>query len=233
MVNLFKQLIHLTLLLPLIGLPLILQAEEAMKYEDFYEVIFMPEKVLDEDTVEIAELFLYTCPHCYHFQRHVNKWKKELPENVKFFDVPAVFSPRNISLAKAYYTAEMLEVLDSVHIPLFKAIHEEGKRPKTQAEIKAIFVANGVDEKAFDKTYTSFAVDKKVRDAEVLTATYGINAVPTVVVNGRYRIDTGKVQGYGHLLEIVNHLMKKELATLRKADIIQDKKEQKPENDSE
>lgn len=183
-------------------------------WQGMYETVTTPQTPDDDSQIEVTEIFLYTCPHCYNFEKHSETWlAQEKPDYVKYVRMPAVFNQRNVLLAKAYYTAESLGVLDTMHLALFKAIHEQGKRLEKEEEIKAIFVQEaGVNEADFDKAFTSFSVDNKVRRANSLTVAYGIMSVPSAVVAGKYRLAPDKTQGFDNKLKIISYLAAQEFA---------------------
>ncbi|MEZ5671130.1 MAG: thiol:disulfide interchange protein DsbA/DsbL [Thiotrichaceae bacterium] len=181
-----------------------------------YSLIERPQKILDTHTVEVAELFLYTCPHCFHFEPVLKEWAKKYTSGVKVFQVPAVFGDSNIPLAKAFYTAEALNKVDTIHPALFAAIHETHEKIGSEAELQAFFVKQGVDAKAFTEAYNSFDVDSKVRQSRVLTQSYGISSVPNLVVNGKYRLSPGQTETIDQLLKAADFLIAKELKIVNK-----------------
>ena len=67
----------------------------------------------------------------------------------------------------------------------------------SEKDLRNVFVLNGVDGEKFDKLMKSFSVNshakrmKKQQDA--LTTKRALTAVPTIVVNGKYRINTDKL----------------------------------------
>lgn len=190
-----------------------------------YELIQppVPTTVESPGQVELVELFWYSCPHCYHFDPVLKKWLETKPDYIRFRPMPAVYDgPRGLNLAKAFYTAEVLGVLDKIHDPLFHAYQVKKQRFQKPSEIRDLFMAQGVSKEDFDNTFGSFAVDMKLRQARTLTARYGIREVPTLVLNGKYRLETGKAGGYKGLLELVDKLAAQEhqaaLASLEKGD---------------
>lgn len=188
------------------------QEAESDPYAGQYELIKPPQPTGDPDKVEIVELFWYVCPHCYSFERrYLHEWLKTLPAYVNFIQMPAVFpNDRWMPLAKAYYTAEVLGVLDKMHIPIFRAIHDYKKNLNSEEALKKFFVEQGVDAETFTKTYNSFAVDMKMREARILTQKFQITGVPVIVVNGQYRLTSEKANGYENMLKIIEHLIKQE-----------------------
>jgi thiol:disulfide interchange protein DsbA len=192
-------------------------AEEEDPFLGMYNLIDRPQKVFETEKVEVAELFLYTCPHCSHFESLLKEWQKKYANNnVAVFQVPAVFGENNIPLAKAFYVADTLKLLEKIHPLLFDAIQEKHQKLSTEVELQAFFVKLGVEAKAFTEAYNSFAVDSKVRQARVLTQAYGISSVPNVVVNGKYRLSPGQTETTEQLLKAADFLIAKELKLLAK-----------------
>ncbi len=206
-----KILFNWTIMLSMLLAVSLAQADEPVSYEKMYKNILMPEKMYDDDVIEVTELFLYTCPHCFRIHPFAEKWKKtiENQKDVKFNPMPAIFSEHNTPLAKAYYVTKELGK-DEIHIALFEAIHEKGRRIVTEDQIKAFFAEHGVDKGLFEKTYNSFSVDNAIRTAHFLTASYGISGVPTVVVNGKYLVLGDKTKGYQGIFDVVDYLIDKE-----------------------
>ena len=150
-----------------------------------YQRVVPPQPTDDPSKVEVVELFWYGCPHCYHFEPILEAWAKNKPDYVYFKRIPAIFRDSWVPFARAYYTAQVLGVLDRIHGPLFKAIHVERRNLNSEAALRAFFAEHGVKPEDFDRTYRSFAVENDVRRAADLTRRYGINGVPAIVINGK------------------------------------------------
>ena len=56
----------------------------------------------------------------------------------------------------------------------------------------------------------SFAVEQESHVDDRLVADYGIDHVPTIVVNGKYRLDVASAGSPDRLIELVNCLVGKE-----------------------
>jgi len=164
----------------------------------------------DEGMIEVVEIFSYGCSHCHRFEPMLERWLKTKPANVKFVQLPAIFNGTLAMYARAFYAAEALGVLDKIHAPFFEAIHLQKRRMNTEAEIAALFAEHGVDQKKFEKAFRSFAVEAKVRRAAELGKRYGVQATPSMVVNGKYITDPGKTNGFQGMINVVNQLVKQE-----------------------
>ncbi|MEN8720780.1 MAG: thiol:disulfide interchange protein DsbA/DsbL [Oceanococcaceae bacterium] len=157
---------------------------------------------------DVVEVFWYGCPHCADFDPLLESWLKTKPDDVNFRRVPTALG-RDIGKlhAKAYYTAELLGVLDTVHHAIFQAMHRDRKRLASQAEIEQVFVANGVSTEDFRGTFNSFAVESKVSQGEALIRALGIPAVPAMAVDNRYWTSGREGGGFGGMLKVVDFLI--------------------------
>lgn len=164
-----------------------------------------------EGKVEVVEMFWYGCPHCYNLEPHVKRWLKRKPKNAEFVRIPAIFGrPDWVLHARAYYTAEVLGVLDKTHEAMFDAIHGQKKHLNTEDDILKLFIQHGVTEQDFKRVFKSFAVEAKVRRAKDLSQRYGIKGVPALVVNGKYRTGSQLAGGNAKIFQVVNQLVKEE-----------------------
>jgi thiol:disulfide interchange protein DsbA len=171
-----------------------------------------PQPTSAADKVDVVELFWYGCPHCYHLEPFINTWLENKPEGVVFVRLPAIVGPRWEPLAKAYYTAEILGVLDQTHEALFKAIHDKQQKFPDEAALQDFFVAQGVSAEDFKKAYNSFAVSVKVNNAKMMTRRYAISGVPTVIVNGKFSTSGSLAGSNEGIIKVVDYLVAQELA---------------------
>jgi thiol:disulfide interchange protein DsbA len=199
------------LLLPLLLLlGGVAQATDFVEGKD-YARLAQEQPAAGKGKVQVVELFWYGCPHCFSFDPHIAKWQETKPDYVEFVQMPAIFSNKRWKLhAAAFYTAEVLGVLDKIHEPLFKAIHEQHKKLANESELADFFEQYGVSKDEFNKTINSFAVEAKVRRAADMTRRYGITGVPVIIVNGKYRVDGPMAKSYENMIRIVNALVQKE-----------------------
>ncbi|HHI94543.1 MAG TPA: thiol:disulfide interchange protein DsbA/DsbL [Gammaproteobacteria bacterium] len=175
-----------------------------------YEMVRPPQPTTSKDKVEVVELFWYGCPHCFKLEPYVERWLKRKPENVKFVRMPGMFRPSWEIHGRAYYTAEVLGVVDKVHKPMFEAIHEQKRSMSDEASIMALFKEHGVSEKDFKRVFRSFMVETKLRRAKDMGQRYGVRGVPALIVNGKYRTSAQEAGGNAKIFKVVNKLVKME-----------------------
>ena len=176
-----------------------------------YQVLPIPVETAAPDAVEVVEVFSYACIHCYNFEPFVAAWAARAPDDVAFRRVPAVFNPVWQLLAQAYYTAEALDVVGAVHIPLFEAIHVHRMDVREPELIARIFSRYAdVESDDFFRAYGSFGVDSNVRQARAQSQAYRVSGVPTMIVAGKYRVEANLAGGLPSMLSVVDFLVARE-----------------------
>jgi thiol:disulfide interchange protein DsbA len=205
-----RSVVFLPVLLSAIVLPAIAIGAPQFSEKIHYESVVPSQPTSTGKKVEVVEMFWYGCPHCNALEPYVNRWLKKIPANAEFVRMPAIFRPQWEQHARAYYTAEILGVLDKIHHAMFEAIHDKKQKINTEAEIKQFFIAHGVSEKDFDRVFRSFAVEAKIRRAKDMSERYGIRGVPALIVNGKYRTSAQQAGGNAKIFRVVNFLVEKE-----------------------
>lgn len=164
------------------------------------------------DKVIVYEFFGYKCPHCAHFQPLMKPWHEKLPDNVKLVRVPVVFQPGWDILAKAYYTAETMGIVEKTHQAMFDAIHKEHKRFRTIEDIAKWYAENfDVDENEFLSTAKSFMIDSKIRQSNNMMTKMQVTSTPTLIIDGKYKPNVKALGSYNALFELATYLTNKEL----------------------
>ena len=207
----YQRQLRLPFLLPLlVGLWLAANAYSAEpKFQAGKDYRVLPEPVATShpDKIEVVEVFWYGCHHCYRFTTRIRQWAGELPNNVNFVRMPAIWHPKMVLHAQAYYAAEELDVLDELHPLLFDAIHAKGKKLESEYEIYQQFVAAGVQEEAFNEGFNSLRVRGKLIRAEQRSRQYLVISTPCMVVNGKYLVTPEGAGSRDKMLEVVEFLL--------------------------
>ncbi len=202
---------HLITLLALLFGACAASAEQKFTAGEHYERIRPAQVTQSGDTVEVLELFWYGCPHCYAFEPHLKEWlQNNKPDNMTFRRAPAIFAKNWLVHARAYYAAEAIGVLEQLHEPLFRALHEERRRLVDDEALIKFAASQGINEAEFRAAFRSFGVDRKVRQAIKATRDYGIDGVPSLIVNGKYRTSPTSAGGYDAMIKVAEDLVAKE-----------------------
>jgi len=159
---------------------------------------------------KVVEVFGYTCPHCYDLEPSLHQWLKTKPEDVHFERMPVVFNnPNWIFMARVFYTAKELGVLDKSHEAYFHALHRDKKELYSVDIIADFFTQFGVKKQDFINTFKSFNVDQHIRRAAKITKAYGVTGVPAIIVNGKYQTGVSSAGSRKNMWKVVDQLTEK------------------------
>ena len=183
-----------------------------------YEVLAVPQPTFALGKIEVAEVFSYQCIHCAEFQPQVNAWKKTLPADARWEYVPAVFGGTWDNFARAFFAAQVLGVQPRTHDLVFKGVFvDKTIKGGSPDEIADLYAKLGVDRAKFLATMKSFGVTAKLNRAKQFALRTGITATPTIIVNGKYRVNVTTDGGFPVMLSTVNYLIGLERAAAAKA----------------
>ena len=184
--------------------------------EHFTRMVPTQPTVGGADKIEVAEIFMYSCPHCLTLEPYINNWAQKKDPNVRFVRIPAVFNPVAQVHAQLFYTEEVLVRDGKIKDPegframIFQEFHNRGNRLANEDAVQRVFERAGVSKEDFSNTWKSFEVNQKMRVGADLARRYNVQSVPMVVVNGKYRTDAGSAGGYTNLMELIDELTVRE-----------------------
>ena len=92
---------------------------------------------------------------------------------------------------------------------LFNYIQTLNQLPRNEAEVRQIFIDEGVPAAEFDGAFNSFAVNSMVARFDKSFEDAGLTGVPAVIVNNKYLVKTNKIKSADEYFELVNFLLKK------------------------
>ncbi len=178
---------------------------------EHYERLPISVETRDASKVEVVEVFSYACVHCFNFDPMIESWQERQSDAVEFYRLPAIFSGDWELLAQAFYTAETLGVSDEVHVPLFEGIHVKNQDLRKVPLLLDLFDAQAdVSDEDFNTAYNSFSVRSRVQQAKAKGRAYRVTGVPSIIVNGKYRVDGRMAGSNTKMLEVVDYLVKLE-----------------------
>lgn len=156
----------------------------------------------------VTEFFSYVCPHCYSFQPLMNKLEQRVPD-LELKKVPVSFLGREMGpvLQRAFGAAVLLKVEDQLTPVMFDRIHRQKKMPNDLADIKAVFIANGVAEKDFDGVINSFALNGMIAQYDKLTERFNVHGTPTIIVKDKYELNMSEIGSEERFYQVVEYLL--------------------------
>jgi protein dithiol oxidoreductase (disulfide-forming) len=179
-----------------------------------YRLITPPQSVDTAGKIEVLEFFWYACPHCAAIEPVFKEWAKQLPADVLFRKAHVPFN--EIKHQQLFYTLEAMAKTEEYGDKIFTAIHEDKNRMDSLDKITAVLTKAGIDKKAFTDTWESFSVQTRMRKASSMAATYKIESVPSVVVNGTYLTSPSSAGGNQAILQVIDHLIAQERIKAKK-----------------
>lgn len=175
-----------------------------------YQVLDSPQPTKAGGKIEVIEFFWYDCPHCSVMAPLIEPWAKRHRNSIVFKRIPVARNEGAILQQRLYYALEALGKVEALHSWIFYAIHDEKISLKTVEQMADFLEEQGVGKKQFLKTINSEAVLKKVQRAQKLAAAYGVDAVPTIAINGRYVTSATMIGGnQADVLPVVDYLIAK------------------------
>ncbi len=157
--------------------------------------------------VEVIEFFWYSCPHCHAFEPAFGQWVKNAPKDVVVRRIPVSFRDDFAPQQRLFFTLEALNLLDSLHVKVFNAVHVEKQPLNTDASILAWAQKQGVDKAKFEETYKSFGVASKLKRAVQLQNDFKVEGVPSLGIAGRYYTDGSLAGNMDRALKVAESLI--------------------------
>lgn len=187
------------------------QPREAVEGQHFFPLAKLVPTEAGEDKIEVRELFWYGCYECSTLEPILTQWRDNgVRGDLVFVRQPAVWNDLMALHARIFYTGRELKIEDKINQAAFRAIQEQQNPLRTEAQIKEFFVANGVKAEAFDTAWNAEAVKTAVDQARLRTADYTADKLPSVIMNGRYKIvHNAKIFDHVELNIAINNVIRK------------------------
>ena len=183
-------------------------ARGAELMEDVDYRVIPKQKLSDTERIEVAYFFYYGCSWCYQFESFITEWLKNKPTDVSFRRVPALRSSKWITLTRAFYAYEALDLLPRLHAKTFQAFHRDEINLQSESALFDWVEKQGVDRKRFEEVFRSEAVTERMMNSRALTDAFRIESTPSVAVDGRYLTSSGMTGGVAELMTTVEELIR-------------------------
>ena len=175
-----------------------------------YELLDNPTKVRDPSKIEVTEVFWFGCNHCYALEPYIARWKRDIPLDVTFIKSPATWNDMLKTHATIYYTAKALGIEQQFVPAAFNTIQNEGKMLTGNTELEYYFRGFDVQKDRYKAVSTSFGVRNAVDQADKKMKEWKVTGVPSLVVNGKYKVAASRSVRTDELFDVVDFLIEKE-----------------------
>lgn len=158
---------------------------------------------------EIREFFSFFCSHCFAMEKPFSQMAEFFKGKAKFIVNPVglIGGDVGVESQKAYAVAINLEIEDELKEELFNRIHVKQDIPENHDYFAELFESLGVPSEKYEQIYNSFVTQAKVAEYDRHTKEMKIDAVPEIVVNGKYLVKTDNLESIEDYESIVSYLL--------------------------
>lgn len=169
---------------------------------------------MPKDKVVVTEAFAYPCPACRNFLPVITAWAEQAPAYVEVQRLPVALRPSWAPFARAYYTAQTMGLGHEAHEKTFKALHDERQPITSMADIGQLYEEYGIDADEFVDMSESFGVESQMGRNRTEVRRFGIRGTPSVIVQGKYRMNLRAFDSYQDMMVAVDELVAREAEAL-------------------
>jgi len=148
----------------------------------------------DRAWTDVLQFFTYVCVTCRESDAQLTRWANAAGSRVRFSRLPLAPDGETRLHARAFHTAAILGVLDTMHTVLYAVIQDSRSPLESESDVAELFIDNGVDEYWFHTIFNSVDVRRSLDYVSKLASTYEVQHVPTFIVDGAVRVDEERVQ---------------------------------------
>lgn len=171
-----------------------------------YSVLQNPLPLHKTGQEEVIEFFSYTCPHCYNLNPVLHRWVAEKkPKDVAFYQLHATGGSWDFP-AHVRSVAEKLDLGYAFDKQYFDAIHKNRNFRLAGDKATAIeFIAKtaNIEKATVEKAWNSLQVKASLKRAQDTFRQSGLQAVPAVVVNGKYLVQLTDYERFFSVIEFL------------------------------
>ncbi|MGN0909660.1 MAG: thiol:disulfide interchange protein DsbA/DsbL [Succinivibrio sp.] len=180
-------------------------ANAEYKEGEDYKVLETPKS----ETPEIREFFSFYCGHCFQMQGPFEQVAKAFEGKAKFEMNPvnALGGDMGVASEQAYAVAVVEGVGAEFVKELFDAIHVKQENPVMADYFLQKLQEVGIPHDKAVSEINSFVVKGMTAKWDKMVADAKIEAVPEIVVNGKYQVNMEKLNTVEDLIKVVGYLV--------------------------
>lgn len=196
--------------LALLALFTLLAAASGQIEGDYEAIAPLPAKH-SLDVVVLEEFLNFTCPHCNNFRKAAKPLLAKYGKRLRTENVPILFRGQPDFPLRLYYIAEKAGRTREVKEAIFDATFLYGVNIYDPKVVGYLARSVGLAEE-FSSNYDAEWVSHKIREAQRRADSAGVQATPTIVLNGSIRLvpRSGMQAFVANLDRIIAQLLKNE-----------------------
>ena len=180
-------------------------------YRELDPPIFQSNPVA-ERPVEVVEFFKFGCSYCIDFEKCFYPWLESNAAKVNFRKEAPDFGRSWEGGARLFYASQLLDVPYQLHHKIERFLRSTSAEDKTPEKIGDYIqsLMPNFEKEQLPKTLQSFSVNSLIKRGTHLTYRADIKAVPSLLVNGKYVVQTnGSENVYDNMVEAVAMLVER------------------------
>ncbi|MDR2300662.1 MAG: thiol:disulfide interchange protein DsbA/DsbL [Deltaproteobacteria bacterium] len=180
-----------------------------------FKVILKPARYDEsDDKIELVTVFWYGCASCRSSDATTSLFASSLPEDVRATRLPGLFDNARMPFqthARLFFVLDELNAESAARQAAFDTalnVHNPNARNYgliTKESQETFAASQGISRAAFNAAYDSPAVAGKEARAKTFLENSGIDAVPGMIINGRYVITNFDGPYYQLAEKLINH----------------------------
>lgn len=176
-----------------------------------YKAIGPVPKAHSEKVVHLEEFLNFTCPHCNNFRAVAKPVLKKYGKRLKVTYVPVLFRGQSDAALRLFYIGERAGRAEEVKNLIFDATFRYGVDINDPTIVSTLAHSLGLEDQYKDEAHAKW-VDEKLTQASVRADKYGVEATPTIVLDGALRLvpETGMNEFVANLDKVIGELLKKQ-----------------------
>lgn len=158
---------------------------------------------------EIREFFSFFCGHCFMMREQFSNVKEYFKGKADFIMNPVYVLGGDIGVYSetAYAVAKVAGVEEEFSADLFKAIHIDNEEPQNLDYFIKKLEEVGVPADKAMQSYNSFVVKGLVASWDKMVEYAKIEAVPEIMINGRYVVKMDDIDSVQDLNDVISYLL--------------------------
>lgn len=159
---------------------------------------------------EVKEYFSYYCGACAAIEPFVQEFAQQLPDQVRFRKVmwfmAGTSTETQQALEHGYLAAVAAGYGDAFSTAVFNRLHRQRAPIHSAQDVRNLALQAGIDAETYDGRLKSFSVRAAAtamrNEQSELSRQRVVSAVPTFVVNGKYRVNNSSLDPRNYQQEL-------------------------------
>ncbi|MCC5826816.1 thiol:disulfide interchange protein DsbA/DsbL [Alkalimonas sp.] len=159
---------------------------------------------------EVKEYFSYYCAACAAIEPFVQAFSQQLPEQVRFRKVMWFMAGASAETQQALEHGYLATVAagygDAFSTAVFNRLHRQRAPIQSTQDVRNLALQAGIDADTYDGRLQSFSVRAAAtamrNEQSELSRQRTVSAVPTFVVNGKYRVNNNSLNPRNYQQEL-------------------------------